>query len=122
MKRKPSLREAHAVRDGEADRRRELLDLVGHAILVAVGDRPHLALARADERHHALRPDRDVAGIRHDGIEPDLEPARQLDAGEILLDRLRLGAGLRTCGMSIGVPVVLKSDSFSRLPAVGACA
>lgn len=27
-----------------------------------------------------------------------------------------------TCGMSIGVPVVLKSDSFSRLPAVGACA
>jgi len=24
--------------------------------------------------------------------------------------------------MSIGVPVVLKSDSFSRLPAVGACA
>jgi hypothetical protein len=72
-----------------------ILDLVGDTILVAVGDRPHLALAGADERHHALRPDREMAGIRHDGIEPDLESARQLDAGEILLDRLRLGSGLR---------------------------
>ena len=92
---KAVLREADAVRDGEGDRGRELLDLVGDAILVAVGDRPHLAFARADERHHALRPDGDVAGIRNDGIEPDLEPARQLDAGEILLDRVGLRAGLR---------------------------
>ena len=89
------LRETHAVGNGKADRGRELLDLVGDTILVAVGDRPHLALAGADERHHALRPDREMAGIRHDGIEPDLESARQLDAGEILLDRVRLGPGLR---------------------------
>ena len=79
----------------KADRRCELLDLVGHAVLVAVGDRPRLALARADEHHHALRPDRHMAGIRHDRIEVDLEPGRQLDAGEVLLDRVRFRSGLR---------------------------
>ena len=73
---KAVLGEAHPIRDDETDRRRELLDLVGHAVLVAVGDGPHLALARTDERHHALRSDGHVAGIRYDGIKADLEPSR----------------------------------------------
>ena len=123
MNRKPSLREAHAVRDREADRRRELLDLVGHAVLVAVGDGPDLALARADERHHALRADRHVARVRHDGVEADLEAARQLDAGEIFLDRLRLRSRLRNLrdihrrsgGLELGKPLEIARARLLRM-------
>ena len=41
--------EADTVGNGELQRRREILDLVGDAVLVAVGDDPDLVLARADK-------------------------------------------------------------------------
>ena len=88
------LGEADAVRHRELDRRRELAHVVGDAVLVAVGDRIDLALARAHEGDDALRSDRHVARVRHDGVEADLETVRQLDAGESLLDRLGLRPGL----------------------------
>lgn len=80
------LREAGAVRDGEAQRGGEILHLIGHAVLVAVGDGPDLVLAGAHEGHDALRPHSHVARIGDHGIEADAEALRQLDPLEIALD------------------------------------
>jgi hypothetical protein len=102
------LGEAHAVRDDEVDRRCEALHLVRHAVLVAVGDHPHVFLAGADENRNPLRPDCHVTGIRDDREELDLEAVRDFDLLQIgaklvgifpcLLDRFEIGRG-RACGL-----------------------
>ena len=90
----PVLRPADSVRHLEVERRRERLDLVGDVVAVAVGDRPHHGLARADEQHVGGRRHRHVPGIRYDRIQLDLESRGQLDALEILLDRIGVASGL----------------------------
>ena len=100
------LGEADAVRDGEIERRREPLHLVGGAVLVAVGDGPDGILAGADEGHDALRADRHVARVRHDGVEIDLEARRQLDLLEVL-------------AQLVGVVVVLRHVAEGRHAGAG---
>jgi len=90
----PVLGEADAIGNDKIDRRGELLDLVGDAVLVAIGDHPDVLLARAHEGGNALRPDGDVPRIRHDRIKFDLEPVRQFDAFEILAQLIRVFTGL----------------------------
>ena len=92
----PVLGEAGAVRDFLSKRRGELLDLdaLGDACAVAVGHRPDLVLARADEGHDALRADRHMACVGNDRVKVDVETGRQGDLLEDLLDRVRLRPGL----------------------------
>ena len=90
--------EADAVRNGERERRREVLHLVGDAVLVAVGHRPDLVLARADEGDDALRADRHVPRVRHDRVKLDLEAVGHLDPLERLADPLGIVAVLWICG------------------------
>ena len=102
-------READPVRVLELQRAGKFLHLGRMARAGAVGQRVDLVLAGADERHHALRPDRDHAGIRHLRIQADLEAGRQLDVREGLLDGgglLRHPAGSAGCAWrrSSGTP------------------
>jgi hypothetical protein len=85
-------READAVRDLERDRWRELLDLVGNPILVAIRDGIDVALAGADKDHAGIRADGHVTRIRHNRIEIDLKTGRELD----LLKVLPYGIGATT--------------------------
>ncbi len=82
----PVRREARTVRDAKSKRRGEVLDLVGDTVLVAVGDRPNLVLARANKGHNPLWPDGNMAGIGDNGIKTDLETIRKLDALKGLFD------------------------------------
>ncbi len=75
----PVFGEAHPVGNGELDRRREGFDLVGHAVVIAIGDGPDVGLAGADERHRSLRRDRHVPGVGDDRVERDFESRWQLD-------------------------------------------
>ena len=98
---KAVLGEARPVGEDEIERRSERLDLLGDADLAAVGHGIDLRLAGADEGDDALRPDRHMARIGNERIEADMEAVRQLDLGQILLDRVGLGAGLRN-GRNVG--------------------
>ena len=89
------LREARAVGNLLRQRRRELLHLVAHAAAGPVRHRVDLGLARADERHDALRTDGDVASIRHQRVQRNVEAGRQLDLGQVLLDLVGLRTRLR---------------------------
>jgi hypothetical protein len=91
------LRKTRAVRDREVEGWREVLDLVGDAVLVTIRHRPDAGLAGSDEDHDALRADRHVARVRNDGIEIDLEARRQVDPLQRLADR----DGLRTALLDI---------------------
>ncbi len=88
------VRHADAVRHLEVDRRRELLDDVGNAVLVLVDHRVDLGLARADEEDAGLTADRHVPGVRHHGVKADLEARRQLDLLQVLLDLVGAAARL----------------------------
>ena len=61
----------------------------------AIRHRVDLGLARADERHDALRTDGDVARVRHQRVQRNVESRRQLDLGQVLLDLVGLCARLR---------------------------
>ena len=107
------LREAYAVGYLLRQRRRELLHLVSHAAARAVGHHPDFRFARADKGRDALRADRDVAGIRHQRVQRNVEARRQFDLGQILLDLIGLRAGLRDFGPIDGLPVWCMAPSVS---------
>jgi hypothetical protein len=91
-------REAEAVRQPLWQTRREFLDLDAalSARTRAIGHRPDLVLAGADEGHDALRADRHVARVGNKGVELNVEPGRQFDLLlQNLLDGVRLRSGLR---------------------------
>ena len=92
------LREAHAVRYLLRQGRRELLHFVSNAAAGAVGHHPDFRFAGADKCRDALRADRDVARIRHQRVQRNVEARRQFDLGQILLDLIGLLASLRDFG------------------------
>ena len=77
---KAILRKGRTVRDIELQRWREVLDLVGHPITIAVHNRPDFVLFCTHEKNRALWCHCHVPGIRHQGIELNLETSRHLDA------------------------------------------
>ena len=82
----PVIGKAGAVRNRLRQRRGKVLHLVRNAVFVAVGNRPDLGIAGANEGHNDLRSDGHVARIGNDGIELDLEAVRQRDPLESLLN------------------------------------
>ena len=84
---------AHAVGDLEIDAGREAFDFLGVAVLVAVGDRPDIGLAGADEHGADIAADRHVPGIGNDRVDLDLEAGRQLDLFQVLGRVGRLSPG-----------------------------
>jgi len=102
-----AVRAETGARLGEGDRRGEALHLVGGAVLGAIGDRPQVGLAGADEDHSAGRPDCHMAGIGHYSVEVNAKPFGQLDAFEVLADGIGggavLGNGLHVQGLAGGL-------------------
>ncbi len=91
----PVFRPADAIGNLEIERRGKRLHLVGHAIAVAVGHRPHHRLAGADEKHVGRRRNGHVPGVGDYRIKVDLEAGRQLDLLQVLADRIGIAACLR---------------------------
>ena len=86
---------AHAVGNLEIDAGGETFDLLGVAVLIAVGNRPDIGLARADEHGADIAANRHVPGVRHDRVNIDLEAGRQLDLFQVLAELLDLRRVLR---------------------------
>ena len=92
---KPVFGERQAVGDVHFKRWREVLDLIGHPVAVAVHHRPNLFLFGADEQHRALRRERHMAGVGHQRIQRNLKPLGQRDAPQNSANRFRRRAILR---------------------------
>src|SRR5258708_14043019 len=89
------LRKTNAVGYFLRQGRRELLDLISDAAARAVGHYPDFRFARPHEGRDALRADGDMARVRHQSIERDVEARRHFDLGQVLFDLIGLSAGLR---------------------------
>ena len=87
------LREAGAVGYFLRQGRREFLDFVTQAAAGAVGHHPDFRFARANKSCDALRSDRDVTSVRHQGVQRNVEAWRQLYFTQILLNLIRLLTG-----------------------------
>src|SRR5262249_5588675 len=78
--------------------RREFLDFVTHAAAGAVGHYPDFRFARTHESGDALRPNRNVTSVRHQGVQRNVKAWWQLYFTQILLNLIRLLTGLRDFG------------------------
>ena len=107
--------EADAVRDFELDGRRENLDLVRNAVLIAVRHGVDVVLAGSDEHHPGIGAHSHVARIGNDRVELNLEPRWQLHLSEIAPQGVCLAPLLRD-RLGFDRAGARKDESFSRLP------